>query len=75
LSSSGSCQFQIEFLPTSAGAKSTTLTVRSDDPGTPEVTVSIAGTGASKDTSEDNSSDSDGGGGGGGGCFIESLSE
>jgi Zn-dependent metalloprotease len=67
LSSSGSCQFQIEFLPTSAGAKSTTLTVRSDDPGTPEVTVSIAGTGASEDSS--------GGGGGGGGCFIKSLSE
>lgn len=67
LSSSGSCQFKVEFLPTSAGAKSTTLTVRSNDPGTPEVTVNIAGTASTADSS--------GGGGGGGGCFIESLSE
>ena len=70
LSASGSCQFNVEFLPTSAGTKTTTLTVRSDDPDTPEVTVNIAGT-----ASTANSSDSNGGGGGGGGCFIEWLSE
>ncbi|GBC60298.1 hypothetical protein DENIS_1249 [Desulfonema ishimotonii] len=45
ISASEKCTFQIRFAPTSAGSKSATLTIPSNDPDTPELTISLQGTG------------------------------
>ena len=44
VSAGGSCTLNVTFNPSSAGAKNATLTIASNDPLTPEVTVNIAGT-------------------------------
>jgi len=41
--------FQVRFTPTSMGPQSTTLTVLSNDPATPEITVMASGTGGGRD--------------------------
>ena len=45
LPASGTCQIQITFSPTSAGAKTATLSIPSNDPDTPTVEASLTGTG------------------------------
>ena len=42
---SSSCSVQVKFAPTTVGAKSATLTIPSNDPVTPTVSVSLTGTG------------------------------
>ena len=41
----GNCSFTVTFSPTAGGAQSATLTILSDDPARPSVTVSMTGTG------------------------------
>jgi len=45
LSPTGTCIFKVSHSPTSEGAKSASLTILSDDPDTPSLTVSLTGTG------------------------------
>ena len=45
----GSCTVTVAFTPASIGAKTATLTVNSDDPDTPNVSVSLTGNGISPD--------------------------
>jgi hypothetical protein len=44
----GSCTVTVTFTPTSTGSKTATLTIVSDDPDTPEVSVSLTGRGVSE---------------------------
>ena len=60
-----SCTIGLRFSPEVEGAAETLLHLHSNDPATPEVRVTLTGTGLPES--------SGGGGGGGGGCFIETL--
>ncbi|RJQ52577.1 MAG: choice-of-anchor D domain-containing protein [Nitrospiraceae bacterium] len=65
----GTCDITVVLAPTSGGAKTTTLTINSDDPVTPNLALPLTGVGA---TSAEiaGQAGAEGGGGGGGGCFI-----
>ncbi len=56
---SGSCAFKVVFAPTSPGVKTAAVSLPSNDPDTPVLSISLSGTGESPVS-----------GGGGGGCFI-----
>jgi hypothetical protein len=56
VAASGTCTIQITFTPSSAGSKSATLTVPSDDPDTPGLAVALTGSVASQNLSIDPSS-------------------
>ncbi len=45
VAASATCTFQITFSPTSAGAKGATVSVPSNDPVTPTLSITLAGTG------------------------------
>jgi len=75
LAAGGSCSVNVDFTPTILDVKTAMLTVTSDDPDTPSVTVSLSGTGISEDTSGTTTDPADSGsGGGGGGCMINTIS-
>ena len=80
LPAGGACSVNVDFTPTSLDSKIATLTVTSDDPDTPVVDVSLAGSGVdgssgSGGNNEGNEGTDDGGDdGGGGGCMISTIS-
>jgi FG-GAP-like repeat len=57
------CDAQVRFAPSRAGAESATLTISSDDPAQPSVTVALSGTGASPHPGGGEPSNSSGAGG------------
>jgi hypothetical protein len=57
------CEAQVRFAPSRSGAESATLTISSDDPAQPGVTVALSGAGASPHPGGGEPSDTSGGGG------------
>ncbi len=49
LGTSGWCDLQLSFLPTTTGSQQTTLTILSNDPATPQVTVTVTGVGVERE--------------------------
>jgi alpha-tubulin suppressor-like RCC1 family protein len=45
IATSGNCTFDVKFTPSAIGSKTATLTIDSNDPFTPTVTISLTGTG------------------------------
>jgi hypothetical protein len=45
IAAAGSCTISIDFKPTSIGSKTSSVTINSDDPDTPALTVNISGSG------------------------------